>query len=268
MIHRNSWASAFLRTVVVLAVFFAGFAHAQVADINSAINKAGRQRMLAHRMAKAYFQLGLGVDGEKSKNVLDTSMSLFDRQLVELKNYAPTGEIRDIYKQLETAWIEYKDVLIGAAPNKENGKKVLASSELIYQIADKGTVALEKQAGTAGGHLVNSAGRARMMSQRMAKLYQAQAWKIGGNETDALLDQTRKEFVATVSDLSINTSNTQQIKNELDLVKQQWAFFDLALGQRSGAADPKQMANVATTSERILAEMETVVGLYEKITVR
>ena len=35
-----------------------GEAMAQIADLNSAINKAGRQRMLSQRMAKAYFQIG------------------------------------------------------------------------------------------------------------------------------------------------------------------------------------------------------------------
>jgi len=29
---------------------------AQISDLNSALNKAGRQRMLSQRMAKAYFQ--------------------------------------------------------------------------------------------------------------------------------------------------------------------------------------------------------------------
>ena len=37
---------------------FGSEAMAQIADLNSAINKAGRQRMLSQRMAKAYFQIG------------------------------------------------------------------------------------------------------------------------------------------------------------------------------------------------------------------
>jgi hypothetical protein len=36
-------------------------ARAQVLDLNDAINKAGRQRMLSQRMAKAYLALGQGV---------------------------------------------------------------------------------------------------------------------------------------------------------------------------------------------------------------
>ena len=94
--------SGWVRIVAILVLaIWTGAASAQIADINSAINKAGRQRMLSQRMAKAYFQLGQTVDVERSQRVLDSSIALFDRQLVELKNYAPTPEIRDTYLALQ-----------------------------------------------------------------------------------------------------------------------------------------------------------------------
>ncbi|HJV69960.1 type IV pili methyl-accepting chemotaxis transducer N-terminal domain-containing protein, partial [Ideonella sp.] len=52
---------------------------AQVHDINDAINKAGRQRMLCQRMAKSYLALGQGVEGELAERTLAASMALFDR---------------------------------------------------------------------------------------------------------------------------------------------------------------------------------------------
>ena len=56
--------------ILVLAIW-TGAASAQIADINSAINKAGRQRMLSQRMAKAYFQVGQDIDADRSKKILD-----------------------------------------------------------------------------------------------------------------------------------------------------------------------------------------------------
>ena len=41
-------------------------------------------------------------------------------------------------------------------------------------------------------------------------------------------------------------------------------FFENALNQKAGP-DKRPQTAVATTSERILEEMETVVGLYEKL---
>ena len=137
----------------VFLVFLLGLgaenALAQINDINSAVNKAGRQRMLSQRMAKAYFQIGQGVDVERSKKILDTSVATFDRQLVELKNYAPTPDIKNTYLSLEKTWLSYKDVLIGKAPSPDNGRKVLALSEDVLVLAQQGTVQLEKQSTSA-----------------------------------------------------------------------------------------------------------------------
>lgn len=237
---------------------------AQISDINAAINKAGRQRMLSQRMAKAYFQMGLQIDPERSRKVLDSSVATFDRQLVELKNFAPTPEIKSTYLKLETSWLAYKDVLLGSVPSPENGRKVLAISEEVLATAQQGTVLLEKRSGTATGRLVNLSGRQRMLSQRMAKFYQAGAWRVADERSTASLGAARQEFTDALLELSSAPANTPQINDSLALVKQQWLFFENALNQKTGA-DKRPLLAVATTSERILEEMEGVVGLYEKL---
>ena len=74
----------------------------------------------------------------------------------------------------------------------------------------------------------------------------------------------RKEFSAALLELTAAPSNTPALREELELVKQQWFFFENALNQRA-SADKTLATNVATTSERILQAMESVVGQYEKI---
>ncbi|MBI2306680.1 MAG: type IV pili methyl-accepting chemotaxis transducer N-terminal domain-containing protein [Rhodocyclales bacterium] len=253
-----------VRAAAIGSLLLAGLAQAQITDINAAINKAGRERMLSQRMAKAYFQLGLGVDADRSKKVLDGSISFFDRQLVELKNFAPTPEIKDTYQKLETAWIAYKDSLVGAPPNPEGGKKVLALSEQVLALAHQGTVQLEKHSGSNAGRLVNISGRQRMLSQRMAKFYQALAWGVADANSAAELDKARKDFAAAHKELAAAPANTQQVKDGLELVNQQWFFFENSLNHKA-SGDKKLSTAVATTSERILEEMEVVVGLYERL---
>lgn len=111
---------------------------------------------------------------------------------------------------------------------------------------------------------INKAGRQRMLSQRMAKYYQAMAWGVGDANSSAGLGKARREFADAQTELLASPVNTPQLKDALGLVGQQWFFFENALGQKSGADNRPQTA-VATTSERILEEMESVVTLYERL---
>ncbi|MFD2270957.1 type IV pili methyl-accepting chemotaxis transducer N-terminal domain-containing protein [Undibacterium arcticum] len=126
-------------------IFFNNSVHAQIADPAVAINKAGRQRMLSQRMAKCYFQIGMGGSRPSIRKNLDASLATFERQLNELKAYAPTPEIKEIYQQLELKWGPYKELLSVKTPNLGAARQVLVLSDEVLALAHQGTVALEKE---------------------------------------------------------------------------------------------------------------------------
>lgn len=252
---------ALLCSLALLCV--AAPAGAQIVDINAAVNKAGRQRMLSQRLAKLYLQIGQNVDAERSQRLLDASLALFDRQLAELKNYAPTAPIKETVQALEKSWTDYKALLAGAAPNPGNARKVMTLSEEVLGLAQQATAQLEKLAGTPSSRLVNIAGRERMLSQRMSKLYQARAWNVAPEASATDLEQLRREFLAGLAELEAASANNPAIREALTLGRQQWIFFDAALKSQG---DDKRIlgTNVATTSERILEVMDTVTGMVEQ----
>lgn len=242
-------------------------ATAQIVGIHDAINKAGRQRMLTQRLAKAYLQIGLDVETEASKKILDQSMSSFDRQLVELHAFAPTTDIRSSLSSMGKNWQEYKQALVGKAPNQGDARLVLKHSETLLHMADEVTMQLEKHAGSSTGKLVNLAGRQRMLSQRLAKLYQATNWNIApGNAVS--IESTRKEFSAAMQTLQASSGSNTRLKDELLLAQSQWTFFEAALRQTGDGKLQRQSAsNVATTSERILEVMDKITATYQQLAV-
>jgi nitrate/nitrite-specific signal transduction histidine kinase len=236
--------------------------HAQVTDFNDAINKAGRQRMLSQRMVKAYLALGLQVKTTEATRVLDQSMALFDRQLVELKSYAPTSPIKETYAQLDTQWSTLKSLLVGSAPNAANASKLLHQDASVLTLANTGTQQLEQAYGKPTGKLVNVAGRQRMLSQRMAKYYMALTWGVDTSAAGIEIDKARSEFAQALDLLRNAPEATSEIRQELALADAQWILFGAALGAKPSAIGA---SNVFAASENLLTVMDKVTNLYSKV---
>ena len=252
--------------LVPLALFGPGLAIPQVLDINDAINKAGRQRMLSQRVAKSYMAIGQKIQGDSADKILSASMALFDRQLVELKAFSPTPEIKTIYGSLEGAWSDYKTALVGVSPGKAGAEQVIASSGKVLALANQGTVQLESFSGKAVGKLVNIAGRQRMLSQRMAAFYLSASWGVQAAQSATEMAKARDEFLSAHEVLKSAPEATAAIKAELALAETQFAFFEAALKTlQPSRPNAQAQTNVFTTSERILQVMDGVTGMYSKL---
>ncbi len=249
-----------------LAAAMPTLGNAQVVDLNDAINKAGRQRMLSQRMAKAWFAIAHDVEANAARSALDRSMGLFDRQLVELKTYAPGAEVREVYDRLDTAWSEFKTVLVGSAPARERAAAVLTADARVLALAHQGTVLYEAASGKSIGKLVNIAGRQQMLSQRMAKFYLAATWQADAGAAIGEISKARAEFIAATETLRNAPQATARIREELQLADGQWVFFDNALRKPPAAASNRSLAEVFVTSENLLAVMDRITGLYAAAT--
>lgn len=249
-----------------LALAMLPSARAQVTDLNDAINKAGRQRMLSQRLGKAWLALGQAVEPGLARQVLDTSLALFDRQLVELKAFAPSAQIKTTYAELEAVWSDYKAALVGAQPAKERAARIVELDARVLALAHQGTVQYEAASAKAVGKLVNIAGRQRMLSQRAAKFFLAQIWDAGIAAARTELDKARAEFVGAHEVLAKAPEATPQIRAELELARNQWVFFDNALqqGSQSGLG-ARRAADVFHASENILQVMDRVTGMFAKL---
>ena len=234
---------------------------AQVLDLNDAINKAGRQRMLSQRMAKAWLALVHKTESGSAQLVLDRSMALFDRQLIELKAYAPNAELRKTYADLEGAWSEYKGALVGKHPSRDGAGGLLDTDARVLALAHQGTVQYEAVSSKPVGKLVNIAGRQRMLSQRMAKYFYAATLKVEPAQAQAEIAKSRGEFLAAMELLRQAPEANAAIKDQLSLADNQWLFFDLALKEINNAG-PKALSDMFVTSENLLSVMDRITGLY------
>jgi hypothetical protein len=214
-------------------------------------------------MVKAYLALVHKVETQAAQQVLDRSVALFDRQLVELKAYAPSPEIKDTYTRMEADWSAFKALLVGAVPAREQAAAVIQQDGKILAVAQQGTQQYEAALAKPVGKLINVAGRQRMLSQRMAKLCLANALQVDPQGSAGELAKARAEFVAALQVLRTAPEATQRIKDELALADGQWVFFEQGLQRAVGGhASPKLMSDVFVSSENLLTVMDRVTALY------
>ncbi len=242
-------------------------AHAQVHDMGDAINKAGRQRMLSQRMGKAWLALVHGVEKPMAQQVLDKSLALFDRQLVELKAFAASGEILATYNKLDASWSSYKAALVGNAPSRDSAATMLQLNAGVLALAHQGTQQFEAVQSKPVGKLVNIAGRQRMLSQRMAMFYLAARLPVDAPVATAEINKARTDFVSAMAVLRQAPETTPQIQEQLQLADGQWVFFDAALKRSSAndAGSARALGEIFMASENLLSVMDRVTGLYSTL---
>ncbi len=225
------------------------------------VNISGRQRMLSQRIVKAYAQMGAQVLPEASQRILGESIEQFGIQLELLRPIVQKPDQKILLADIDRLWPQVRriasaPVLLQSAPALHKHANELEA--LCHRLAGL----IERDSGRAIGRLVNLSGRQRMLTQRLAKDYMLNAWRIESPRLGKAMDSSRQEFSVALRVLANAPENTPEIRNELASIESQWNWFQAAL-ELEGADSYRLL--VADSSESILYSLEKLVSLYTRL---
>lgn len=254
----------FVVSLVALALLF-GEAQAEIIKTySSAINKAGRQRMLTQRIVKAYSMVGLDVQADRANEQLLTSIELFEQQLSEIKRFSKKKKNKVALKSLakvESLWEPFKTIALSEV-SKKGVQELVKRDENLLKAAHQVVLDLQKSANSKVGRIVNISGRQRMLSQRIAKFYMLLAWRVNSDVSLKLMHIASEEFSTALKELLVSNINTKVINEHLNDVKVQWYIFERSFQMRKGKYIPLL---IAMSSEKMLDKMNKVTGLYDQL---
>jgi nitrate/nitrite-specific signal transduction histidine kinase len=245
--------------LILISSIFSTNAHAEAMTIDTAINKAGMQRMLTQRITKSYLLIGQDVAADKAQKQLDSSMALFEEHLGELEEFSPTPAITDSLQNIRREWNKFRHLAIGS-PEHHQALSVITDGSRLLEMCENTVQLLEAHSSKGKGELINISGRQRMLSQRIGMLYVAKSWKVTDEALDKAFLQALNDFDYALERLGSSPFNTSEINQALKEVTAQWEFS--RSGFELGESGHYVPFVIQVTTESMLKKMDKITDLY------
>ena len=167
MIHKSK---KILSAAALMLMFGSTSFAVEISSAAQAVDIAGKQRMFTQRMLKDYAMVGMKNTYGKPGEDLGRISLAFDDAIASLLTYAKNDDTKQSLEKVKTLWAPLK-LTLSEEPTLEKVGKLQEDLEVLLKAANETTKLFAKESGSASGKIVNTAGRQRMLSQRMAGLF-------------------------------------------------------------------------------------------------
>jgi hypothetical protein len=253
-----------MKKINVLVSLILLFAFAKVSgqklSVNAALNKSGQQRMLCERMAKDYVIIGSNPKAKEAQVELDYSASIFNENFHELSAYAKSAETIDALNTVNELWAKFR-VKVFKNPDIDNCPLVLAEAHTLLEACNTVVEKIQLDNNVEVARLTRLCGRQRMLTQRLAKLYMLDSWKVDYPRLNKEIDESINTFEYSLGLLMNYSENTPEIKTILNKQYDDWSKLKKDFEDRNTLKTDL----VFKSTNAMLKDFDRATTLYEKI---
>ena len=234
----------------------------QSARVAESLNRAGQLRMLSQRIVKLHLLSAACPDRLQHAQNLQASLDWVDGNVALLRKTISLATFGDLLEQVQRPWQRLKAALVAADASVDTQAQALLDG------AERLTAQLEAAGHVAPLHLLNLAGRQRMLSQRYAKfalqllaptVYPAAAVQAG-------MRAAQQEFESALTAFNAMPLTSVAIAQTLQAAGIDWLRMVAAanaLQDPTAPLAPEVLDELASGSERLLQHFEQLAAHYE-----
>jgi len=230
-------------------------ATAQSVAVLNGVAMAGKQRMLSQRVLKAYAQLSLNVVPDKATVILASSLDELKSSNASLRAVAKDSNLAAL--QTQSTLIDKLAAVTAMPPSDSTMQQASQLSEALLGNAETVTQGFIKSGAEAPAAMVNLAAMQRMLSQRAASAYLVYQTGAKSPEVKARALKATADFKSAISAFDEAKTEFPQVTDRIEMARIQMVFFEHALSNIDHPTTG-QFTTIATTSERILGEMDSM----------
>ncbi len=227
-----------------------------------AVNRAGQLRMLSQRAVKLYALLCLQVRPAQMSALLKSSVALVDETLATLARSLSQPTFGDLLGGVAAGWAELKSIL-QEAPVAGRLMALDRLAEDTLTRSEQLTANLEVSGYATALHVINVAGRQRMLSQRLAKAT-LMATMLDGPIREAARASAAETAAALVDAMGYLVGlplSNDEITREIAAASLLWDEYRLALERTETVAG---LDGIAALSETLLDRFDRLTTQFER----
>lgn len=251
-----------LRSLAMRARQRIGVVASSVIDMSragEAVNRAGQLRMLSQRIVLRYAQAVCGFRQADAVQGIDDCVQRVETNLANLRKAISTRGYGDLVERVATSWHAVERIC-ASPPDRGRVMQLDACAATMLHDAESLTEFLDASGLAASLHVINVAGRQRMLGQRIAKSCFLLSIEVVPSLVAALRAMTAT-FQGALDHLRTLPLSSTELDASLASVASEWQRLQRTL---EAIAAPDALAEVADASERLLEASERLTDLYEQ----
>ncbi len=202
---------------------------ATVKNTEEAINNSGKTRMLTMKVAKLYgvqvikdFPVGKKRIAQKDLSAAKRTMNEIYKGLLAYPPISNNSELEEVVKTAQSSWYQMEK-LLSKPPSKTGLLDVLDMSDRLLDDNEMMTSYVESLSPVPLSEIINTAGRQRMYSQKLARDYLAASMGVDKEYRVDLMLDSAIEFESAMLMMEGATENSAKIKGLIkSITKMEW----------------------------------------------